>query len=696
MKRFLIFFSLFVISPAFFHGEMKAQNLSQIMNDLKGKMGEITIDKTTYNQTIEVQDGAKGKIRYESTAVSEKGESTKAAYEFYISDIDKNTLLRKPSGKKFFVSLYLNNKQKFIKYFKDDKFEAYTDNVEMMVLGSDVAQNVIDLLKSAIPLIKTNEKTWNTATDALTWLQTNIGEVKEKTGTKQQSFTFDSKNSNLLELVVKSTDSKGSTIEEKYNWNITDLNKSKIGVKISGTTMNIAIETKNSDKYIRYTKGSDLQNYVSALEIGSDDIEHARNVIAALNAAFDKSKPKVAEFKNVQAALDFVKANVGEAAGDSKPRQQKMEFTSGNAAKCIFETNETDSKGKTITSHYEFYLTDAEPTVTFKVSGKKVIIPVLMLSKNKYIRYTKDNNLQNYVEDLEIYQPDIETARDVVAALSFAIKGSKETPVKFNTVAEAMKFIQDNIESAAIGADEYKISFEGSSADPFASTYTVGKTDAKGVATEESFLFYPYLLDVNSVKVETDGKYLTVTSITPGKKQHIKKIKKDQNSFVSELAVICFDVKKAKDIAVALRFLSANTTPKAKSFANKQAALDFVKQNIGDLNAGTKSIKQKFEVAEDNPCKINLTISTTDEKGKTVEEVYEFTLLDMNKQAVEFKPSGPNLSVIFSCKNKQKLVKSYKDGTQQSFASDIELLCTDVEMAKNISEAIKFAIGLCE
>ncbi len=696
MKRILVFFSLFVISPTFFQGEIKAQNLPQILNDLKGKLGEITIDKTTYNQNIEIQDEAKCKIRYESTAVSEKGESTKTAYEFYISDIDKNTLLRKPSGKKFFVSLYLNNKQKFIRYFKDDKFEAYTDNVEIMVLGSDVAQNVIDLLKSAIPLVKTSEKTWNTAPEALSWLQTNIGEVKDKTGAKQQSFTFDSKNPNLLELTVKSTDSKGGTVEEKYNWNITDLNKSKIGVKISGSTMNVTLETKNSDKYIRYMKGADLQNYVSAIEIGSDDIEQARNVIAAFNVAYDKSKPKVAEFKTVQAALDFVKANVGETSGDQKARQQKIEFTTGNAAKCTFVASETDSKGKTITNQYEFYLTDAEPTVTFKVSGKKVIIPVLMLSKNKYIRYTKDNALQNYVEDLEIYQTDIETARDVVAALSFAFKGSKETPVKFNTVAEAMKFIQGNIESATIGADQYKISFDGSTADPFASTYTAGKTDAKGVASEESFLFYPYLLDVNTIKVETEGKFLTVNSVVSGKKPLIKKIKKDQNSFISELSITCFDVKKAKDIASALRFLSANTTPKAKAFANKQAALDYIKQNVGDLSAGSKSIKQKFEVAEDNPCKINLTISTTDEKGKTVEEVYEFTLLDMNKQAVEFKPSGPNISVGFSCKNKQKLVKFYKDGAQQSFASDIELLCTDVEIARNISEALKYAIGLCE
>ena len=186
MKRFFIFFSLCIVSSLFSTGGVLAQNISQILSGLKETMGEITIDKITYNQSIEILDETKGKIRYESVALSEKGESTKKAYELYISDIDKNTLLRKPSGKKFFVSFWLNNKQKFIKYYENDKFESYTDNLEILVIGADVAQSVIDLLKSAIPLVKNTEKSWNSATEALNWLHTNIGDVKDKTGTKQQ------------------------------------------------------------------------------------------------------------------------------------------------------------------------------------------------------------------------------------------------------------------------------------------------------------------------------------------------------------------------------------------------------------------------------------------------------------------------------------------------------------------------------
>lgn len=693
MKRFLIFFNLCILSSLLGSTGSYAQSINQLVSDLKTKLGEVTIDKTTYTQNVEVLDETKGKIRYESVAVTEKGVSTKTAYELYLSDIDKNTLLRKPSGKKFFVSFFINNKQKFVKFYKDDKFESYADNVEILVLGADVAQEVIDLLKSAIPLSKNTEKTWTSSTEALNWLQANVKEVTDKTGTKQQVFKFDKTNPNLLELSVTSNDSKG-TLEEKYSWNVTDLNRSKLNIKISGALLNINLETKDNDKLIKYTKGGELQNYASGLEIASDDVENARNIIAAFSTAIDKSKPKTLEFKTQQAAFEFLTANVGEAALDQKPRQQKIEFSKGSPVKCTFTADEADSKGKIVSNQYEFYLTDADPNVTFKVSGKKIVIPVQMIAKSKYVRYLKDNIPQNYVEDIEIYQSDIETARHVVAALIAAIKGSKDTPAKFTTVAEAMKFLQTNIEGASLGTEEYKLTFEGSTAEPYTCTYSTVKTDSKGVTTEESYLFYPYMLDVNTVKVEPDGKYLNVTSLLTGKKAYIKKIKKDQNSFVGELNIISFDVKKAKDIAAALKFLGANTTPKARVFTSKQAALDYIKQNVGEVTYGSKTIRQKVDLAEDNPCKVILTVNT-DDKGKSTEQIFEFTLSDINKQ-VEYKPAGSNVSIVLTSKNKQKLIKPYKDGAQQSFTTDVEFLCSDIEVAKTLTDAFKYAAESCE
>ena len=96
-----------------------SQDLKSNLSTLKQKIGEVQIDKIVYRQSFETLDEEKGKVNYTSIEVDEKGKSKKESYEFYISDIDKNTIIRKTSGKKLFVSVSINNNQKFIKYYID-------------------------------------------------------------------------------------------------------------------------------------------------------------------------------------------------------------------------------------------------------------------------------------------------------------------------------------------------------------------------------------------------------------------------------------------------------------------------------------------------------------------------------------------------------------------------------------------------
>jgi hypothetical protein len=79
-----------------------------------------------------------------------------------------------------------------------------------------------------------------------------------------------------------------------------------------------------------------------------------------------------------------------------------------------------------------------------------------------------------------------------------------------------------------------------------------------------------------------------------------------------------------------------------------------------------------------------------------LDEIYEFALSDMNKLMVDLKASGKNVEVVLHCKNKEKLVKVYKNGAQQAWGTDVAIGTNDVETAKNIVEAFKSAIAHCE
>jgi hypothetical protein len=677
----------------------RSQNkLTQSLSSIKEKVQDVQIDKATYKQSIDVLDENKGKLSFTSVLVDEKGKTAKDSYEFYISDIDKNTIVRKTSGKKLFLSLSINNNQKFIKHLKEDKLDSYTSYIEILLSSADAAQDLENLFKTAIPMVSSGEKGWNTNTDALTWLKNNISKINSGSAACEQSFSFGERKDYLASFTVKKTDPKNVSTEEKYEFSVLDIDKKNLAVKISGSQLSVMIESKGNERYFKYTKNGEQQNYNNDFEIIAEDIDQARNIIAAFSAAIEKSKAVIPDFSILQKSLDFITKNTTELTLDKKTLAQNIGFIAGNGTKSVFTYTEPDSKGKPVEDRYEFYLNDLDAgSLNFKISGKKITIVSVSKNKAKFIRYYRDNVLQDFKNEIGILTSDIETSREMVEAFKSAIKGSEIKPTTWKTVSEALAYLTSTITGETIGTDKYKLNFSTISAEPLNVKYVQSSTDEKGTAKEQSYEFYPYLLDPATVKIGTSGKYLNVEASVNGKKSFIKIFKDGkQQSFDDGIEIMAFDARQAQDIAEAIKYLAGNSKPKDKIWSDKQSAIKFITDNVVDIKSEGKDIKQKIELTNNDPCKISLTVSTADDKGKTTDEIFEFALNDMNKQMTDFKVSGKNIEVTLSCKNKEKLVKVYKNGTQQSWGTDVQFEASDVEIARNIAEAFRSAIGECE
>jgi len=679
--------------------DAKSQDkLSESLASIKKKVQDVQIDKTTFKQSIDVLDEGKGKLSFISVFVDEKGKSAKEGFEFYISDIDKNTIIRKTSGKKLFISLSINNNQKFIKHFKEDKLDSYTNNFEIQLSNADEAQELVNLFKSAIPLVNSSEKAWNTNADALNWLKNNISKINSGPATFEQSFSFGERKDYLASFSVKKTDQKGVSAEEKYEFSILDINKKNLAVKVSGSQLSVSVETKGNDPYIKYTKNNELQSFAKDFEIIAEDIDQARNIVAAFSTAIDKSKPVIPDFGSLQKALDFITKNITELTLDKKAVNQKISFNPGNGTKSVFTYSEPDSKGKPIEERYEFYLNDIDAnSINFKVSGKKITIISVAQNKTKFVKYYKDNLLQDFQNEIDILTTDIETSREVVEAFKAAIKNSEAQPAAWENISEAITFIANTLTGETIGSDVYKLNFSSISTEPLNVRYVQDKTDAKGIMVEQSLEFYPYMLDPATVKIGSSGKYLNVEISVTGKKPFVKVFKEGkQQSFDDVIGIMAFDAKQAKDIAGAIKYLAVNGKPKDKVWGDKQSTMKFIMENVGDMKSEGKEVKQKIENINNDACRVSLTVSTSDDKGKTTDEINEFTLTDINKLMVDLKVSGKNVEVTIPCKNKEKLVKVYKNGVQQAWGTDVKIETSDIETAKNIVEALKSAITQCE
>ena len=687
---------IFFVVSAF---DAKSQgNLSQSLTSIKEKVKDVQIDKTTFKQSIDVLDESKGKLSFVSELVDEKGKTTRERFEFYLSDIDKNTIIRKTSGKKLFLSLSIDNNQKFIQYFKEDKLESYTNNLEILLPGTDAAQELADLLKTAIPLVASGDKNWNNNTDALNWLKDNMPNINTGTANFEQSFSFGESKAYLASFTVKKTDQKNVSTEEKYDFSILDINKKNLAIRVSGIQLSVSVETKGNDPYIKYIKNNEQQSFANDFEIVVEDIDQARNIIAAFSTAIDKSKSVIPDFGSLEKSLDFISKNTTELTLEKKTVNQKINFTPGNGTKSIFIYSEPDPKGKLIEERYEFYLSDIDANnLNFKVSGKKLAIVPISKNKTKFIKYYKDNILQDFQNEVSILATNIETSREMVEAFRAAIKSSETQPATWKNIDEAITYLTNTITGETIGSDIYKLSFSSVSPEPLNVRYVLGKTDSKGVMLEQSFEFYPYMLDPGTVKIASSGKYLNVEVSVNGKKLFVKEFKDgNQQAFNDVIKIMAFDSRQAQGIAEAVKYLANNGKPKDKVWGDKESVIKFIKENIGDLKSEGKEVKQKIDLINNDPCKISFTISTSDDKGKTTDEIYEFTLTDMNKLTVDLKVSGKIVKVILFCKNKEKLVKVYKNGEQQAWGTGVEIGTNDAEIARNIAEAFKSAISMCE
>ncbi len=678
--------------------DVKSQDkLSQTLASIGEKVKDVQIDKTTYKQSIDVLNGDKGKLGFVSVEVDDKGRKTTERFEFYLSDIDPNTILRKTSGKKLFVSLTVNNNQKFIKHFKEDKAAGYDNSLEILSSNADEAQLLADLFKSSIKLVSSGQPKWNTGKEALSWLKSNIGKIDSDPVTFDQSFTYNESKDYLAALTVKKSSQKSAATEEKYEFSIPDLNPKDLKIKVSGTQLSVSLGTKGNEPYISYTKNNEQQNFEKDFELYAEDSDQARNIIAALTAAIEMSRPVLPDFGSLQKSLDFISRNTGEVTLDKKTVTQKLGFTPGDGTKSVFTYIEQDAKGKPVEQKYEFYLCDLDTSsLGFKVSGKKINLVPVTGGRSKLIKYYKDNEVQDLQYDFQILMPDIETSHEMVEAFKAAIKQSEVKPVSWKSVEEAVNFLNGAIKGESIGSDVYKVNLSTISASPMNLRYEQDRTDSKGVTSGLTFEFYPFMLDPATVKVSASGKFLNVEAVVAGKDQFIKVFKDGkQQAFDNNIELMAFDSRQAQGMAEALKFIAGNSTPKMIVWGDKQSAMKFITDNVGEVKTEDKDAKQKLEPADGDPCKVKLTVSTSDDKGKTTEEIYEFGLPDMNDKVVDVKVRGKNVDVILACKTKDKLVKVYKNGSQQAWGSSVEIGLNDVEIARNVAEAFKSLINQC-
>jgi len=131
-----------------------ANNTNAMIDWLKSKVSEVTVDQNTRKQNLDfAESGNTNKLKY--TNIETKGStSTEEVFEFNLSDINPNSVDYSIKGKGIFVTFETNFKNKIIKAYKGGKIQPYIYSMDLAFQDIETARGVISALKKCAENLK--------------------------------------------------------------------------------------------------------------------------------------------------------------------------------------------------------------------------------------------------------------------------------------------------------------------------------------------------------------------------------------------------------------------------------------------------------------------------------------------------------------------------------------------------------------
>ena len=112
------------------------------------------------------------------------------------------------------------------------------------------------------------------------------------------------------------------------------------------------------------------------------------------------------------------------------------------------------------------------------------------------------------------------------------------------------------------------------------------------------------------------------------------------------------------------------------------------------VQSGSKTYEQKIDFQE--PAVIRYSYDEIDQKGNRTNYVYEVNLADIDPYAVREQTQKDLISVVVAVRNKQKLIKVYKNEVVQAYDAQTAIIAKDIENARAMADLIKKAIPHAE
>lgn len=526
-----------------------AQELELVQNHLN----TVETGKVTFRQELKSLDD--GLVQYSLVEVDTKGKEKEIQYIFGPSDIDQNTVRALTKKDVIIVQLLISGKQKLVQIVSNggDKL-AYADKLQFYASNSENGKQLEKAVKELIPaaIEKEGERlALSSYGEHMDWLLENIADVElPSKQIVQKTSTSDIPGQLFLEQTLNA---KSKTKTQSYQLNLSTLNPNSVGYKIAGEELVVSVGTRRGIKGIKYIEDGEQKSYTNTFRLYAKSITNGKDIHKVLKKAIPLAEEAFennrADVSSAPKALKFINSVASEVSVSKGSIAQNLSMQE-NVAQLKQTFTEPE---KSMEYLYQFNFGDIN-TNNVDYDGQKDLLFASLPAKKavKFVKVTKNGELQNYDNDTKVYFTSIEDAIVGTEALKTLahLQEEKMGEITYSssTTSEAVEKLKTLMQKVKIGEDSYDLYIE--LIDAKTNTLkitTVFSNLKKSTETVQEFS----LNDINpkNCSIQVKGKHVVAELNT----QHLEKIVKTYvdgqiKPYQSKVSIEAIGIEAARQI----------------------------------------------------------------------------------------------------------------------------------------------------
>jgi len=539
--------------------------LAQSTDQLAQHIQDVTIKGNVYEQALDKQTKNNCLISI-SVLDTKKGEET--IFELNAADLNEHAISFDTRKSSVMVSAQVQGKRNLIRVYEDGEIDGYDDEMTLLAAGIEEARELVDSFKQMVK--ECNEKASATpesvaGTSAQDWqafLEKEINTVEINGEQFAQAFSCKSAQPHLIQYEMTEPD-KGEL--NTYEFNLTDLNESKVSFDTKGTSVWVSAQTRGERDLIKHTTNGEVKGYQDEVVLLARDIEHARLIEQVWKKLISATESNNTGFMagnqnpTIEQTLAFLTKQTGKVTINEEAYEQKMSYQkSPHSYGGYLMTYTVNDLSKAEESVFQWNILDVNPaSLVFDTKRSDVFVNLQTQAKDDLIAYHENGNLKAYTNGLNLRANSIEEARALSMALSHLATKTKEMkpePTLPDSYTATLSYVQQRVGDINLADENYQQSLSAQEGKECLLSY---KLTDENEGDEYAYHWNLNDLSESSIAFQTKKDKVLVVLRTSGKKELIEVVENGEvDKYEDELSIMAEGIEEAREIVAGLKHLS--------------------------------------------------------------------------------------------------------------------------------------------